>query len=88
MNNERTLLQNALRVAIVSAISLWGVLNASAADTYMYRDIKQPNGFPRDAAAKQTDLPRAVLRPKAYQPAHSRNTIDVCVRTAGRSITS
>ena len=64
MKIGRILLQTVLKVAILSAFSVCCVSNSSAADTYVYKDIKSPNGHPRDAAAKQADFAACGIPPE------------------------
>jgi hypothetical protein len=55
MTIKRILCRILLRVAMLAGFSLCGALNASA-DTYVYKDVRKPNGYPRDMAAKQADF--------------------------------
>jgi hypothetical protein len=82
MNINRILLRNVLKVALLSAFSLCGVLNASATDTYMYKDIKQPNGFPRNTAAKEADFAACGIRPEGV-PASALPKYNRCLRAHG-----
>jgi hypothetical protein len=82
MNIEHIFRRNVLKLALLSAFSLCGVLNASATDTYMYRDIKQPNGFPRDAAAKQADFAACGIAPEGV-PASALPKYNRCLRAHG-----
>jgi hypothetical protein len=54
MSNEQTLRRSVITTAILAALSLGGVLGASA-DTYVFRDIRKPGGHEREMAAKLAD---------------------------------
>ena len=82
MTMKRTLVRNVLKVAILSAFVLGPLLNASAADTYVYKDIKQPNGHPRDAVAKQADFAACGIPPEGVS-ANLFPKFNKCVRAHG-----
>ena len=82
MTIERVLLRSVLSVAIVAAFAFCGALNASAADTYVYKDIRNPNGHPRDDAAKQADFAACGIPPEGVS-ARGFPKFNKCVRAHG-----
>jgi hypothetical protein len=82
MKIERRLHQSILGIAILAAFSFCGALNASAADTYVYKDIRKPNGYPRDTATKQSDFAACGI-PVEGVSAREFPKFNACLRARG-----